>query len=68
MTAPAMPSEGERLPTVTHTGEFNVLGYRLTVHTLSDGQRVYEDTPELQRLLADMGSLSAPPQKTQEEM
>jgi predicted NAD/FAD-binding protein len=41
----------------------DVAGYLLTVHVLDNGQRVYEDTPELRRLLSDLGVRpTVPPQ------
>lgn len=49
-----MSAAEENLPTVLHSCEVNFLGYKLIAHVLSNGQRVYEDTPELRRLLADM--------------
>ncbi len=51
--------EHDELPRVTHSATVDVAGYLLTVHVLDNGQRVYEDTPELRRLLAD---LRVPPQ------
>ncbi len=51
-----MSDETPDLPVAVHTGELNLCGYRLTVHTLSDGRRIYEDTPELQRLLRDLSA------------
>lgn len=45
------------LPTVTHTGEFELLGHMVTVHQLSDGRRVYADTPEFRAMLAELGTV-----------
>lgn len=46
------PSE---LPHVVHTGTLELMGQKLTTHTLSNGKRIYADTPELRALLADLG-------------
>ncbi len=56
-------SEHDELPRVTHSATVDVAGYLLTVHVLDNGQRVYEDTPELRRLLSDLGVRpTVPPQ------
>jgi len=40
------------LPSVTHSSTLDVLGFKLTVHVLTDGQRVFEDTDELRAMFA----------------
>lgn len=45
----------EEIPTVTHTGALELLGHEVTLHTLSDGRRVFEDTPELRALFSELG-------------
>lgn len=52
---------GAALPTVTHTSTKEFLGYTLTMHVLSNGQRVFELNDELRRMLADMGMLADGP-------
>jgi len=47
-------SDGGELPKSTHSEVLDICGYRLTAHVLSSGERVYEDTPELRRLLLDL--------------
>lgn len=45
-------SDLTQIPTVVHTGTMDLCGFTLTVHNLSNGERVFEDNAELRRLLA----------------
>lgn len=45
----------EDLPTIAHTSTMDLVGYKLTAHVLSNGERVYEVNDELKRMLADLG-------------
>jgi len=49
-----MDSQDGVLPKATHRGFVTIAGYRLTVHHLDNGGRVFEDTPELRRMLEDL--------------
>lgn len=46
----------EDLPHVVHTGTIELMGHKLTTHVLSDGSRIYADTPEFRALLAELGA------------
>lgn len=48
------PETQADLPTVTHSADINLCGYKLRVHVLSNGERVYELNDELKRMLQDL--------------
>lgn len=52
MSEPIEVNAEEDLPVATWSGTQELFGFRLTVHVLSTGERVYEDNDELRKMLA----------------